>query len=168
MINIFCCISEPKITNTFSPFRQIEVTRSLLDTYPYLDRSRVGIWGWSYGGYSTLRILQRDEDEVFQCGAIVAPPTNWLFYDSVYTERYMALPTEGDNQAGYDRGSVLAEEEVGGMKFATQSVDSTSQTFICAENEWGDGGLKETFCRIHLPASLFIHWEGIADKQDDI
>ncbi len=113
LINIFCCISEPKITNRFPPFRQIEVTRSLLDTYPYLDRSRVGIWGWSYGGYSTLRILQRDEEEVFACGAIVAPPTNWLFYDSVYTERYMALPTEGDNQAGYDRGSVLAEEEVG-------------------------------------------------------
>ncbi len=102
----------------------------------------------------------------------MAPPTNWLFYDSVYTERYMALPTEEDNRAGYDRGSVLAEEEVGGMKFATQYVVCTSQTFICTEKIKGERGLnkKYIFCRTHFPASLFIHWEGkgIADKQDDI
>lgn len=67
---------------------------------PYVDPSRLAIWGWSYGGYNTLKTLEQDAGQTFSYGMAVAPVTDWRFYDSVYTERYMKTPQE--NQAGYD------------------------------------------------------------------
>ncbi|KAK8844035.1 hypothetical protein IAR55_006829 [Kwoniella newhampshirensis] len=64
----------------------------------YVDRSRIGIWGWSYGGYMTCKTLEADSG-IFTLGMAVAPVTNWLFYDSIYTERYMSTPTA--NGQGY-------------------------------------------------------------------
>lgn len=69
----------------------------------YVDRSRIGIWGWSYGGYMTLKTLEADSG-VFTLGMAVAPVTNWLYYDSIYTERYLSTPT--DNAAGYQNSSI--------------------------------------------------------------
>ena len=86
---------------------QISVTKELLDTYQFLDASRTAIWGWSYGGYATAMTLIQDEDDVFKCGLSVAPPTDWLLYDSMYTERFMGLPTPLDNLAGYNKSSLL-------------------------------------------------------------
>ncbi len=106
---------------------QIEVAQALLSDFSFLDPDRAGIWGWSYGGYATLRALQMDEEEVFKCGIVVAPPTNWLFYDTMYTERYMGLPTADDNQAGYDAGSVLEEDEVEKLRGRTFMVRQTNQ-----------------------------------------
>ncbi|WVO18103.1 hypothetical protein L204_105805 [Cryptococcus depauperatus] len=57
----------------------------------YVDRSRIGIWGWSYGGYLTCKTVEADTG-VFTLGMAVAPVTNWLYYDSIYTERYMSTP----------------------------------------------------------------------------
>ena len=51
--------------------------------------------------------LIQDVDNVFKCGLSTAPPTNWLFYDSFYTERYMGLPTQDDNMEGYNASSLL-------------------------------------------------------------
>lgn len=68
----------------------------------YIDRNRIGIWGWSYGGYMTSLCLTVGAD-VFKAGIAVAPVTNWRFYDTIYTERYLKTPQE--NPSGYDDNS---------------------------------------------------------------
>lgn len=70
----------------------------------YVDASRIAIWGWSYGGYMTLKTLEQDAGQTFSYGMAVAPVTDWRFYDSIYTERYMKTPQE--NAAGYDGTAV--------------------------------------------------------------
>ena len=90
---------------------QIAVTKYLQNTLPYVDKERCGIWGWSYGGYMTARTLANDKKRVFQCGISVAPVTSWMYYDSIYTERFMGLPTAKDNLQKYLDTSVLDEVE---------------------------------------------------------
>lgn len=70
----------------------------------YTDETRIAIWGWSYGGFQTLKTLEQDAGETFKYGMAVAPVTDWRFYDSIYTERYMLTPQE--NEAGYDGTAV--------------------------------------------------------------
>ena len=74
-----------------------------LKKQPYVDGSRIGIWGWSYGGYMASYALTHSD--VYKVGIAGAPVTDWRLYDSIYTERFMGLP--GDNKAGYDKSSVL-------------------------------------------------------------
>jgi dipeptidyl-peptidase-4 len=76
-----------------------------LKTLPYVDGARIGIWGWSYGGYMTLFSLTRAPD-VWKCGIAGAPVTHWKFYDTIYTERYMGTPQE--NPDGYERSAPLS------------------------------------------------------------
>ena len=90
---------------------QIFVTNYLQSKYSFIDRERTGIWGWSYGGYMTARTLANDTERVFQCGISVAPVTSWLYYDTIYTERYMGLPTPQDNLQKYVESSVLKNVE---------------------------------------------------------
>ncbi len=73
-----------------------------LGNQPYVDKGRIGIWGWSFGGYMTLLGLTKG-DGVFKAGIAVAPVTNWRFYDTIYTERFLKRPQ--DNAAGYDDNS---------------------------------------------------------------
>jgi len=75
-----------------------------LRTRPYVDGSRIGIFGTSYGGYSSLMALVRYPDE-FQAAAAMSPVTAWKHYDTIYTERYMATPQE--NPEGYENGSAI-------------------------------------------------------------
>ena len=75
-----------------------------LGKLPYIDKDRIGIWGWSFGGYATLMAMTIGNG-VFKAGIAVAPPTDWRYYDTVYTERYMRTPKE--NQRGYDDTSPL-------------------------------------------------------------
>lgn len=75
----------------------------------WIDQNRIGIWGWSYGGYMTLLCLTRGAD-VFRMGIAVAPVTNWRFYDNIYTERYMRKPQ--DNAKGYDDNSPIQYAEL--------------------------------------------------------
>lgn len=70
-----------------------------LGQQPYVDKERIAIWGWSYGGWNTLMSMSEGR-EVFCCGVAIAPPTCWRYYDSVYTERFMRTPKE--NPSGYD------------------------------------------------------------------
>lgn len=65
----------------------------------YVDKERIGIWGWSYGGWNTLMSMSEGRP-VFHCGIAIAPPTCWRYYDTVYTERFMRTPKE--NVSGYD------------------------------------------------------------------
>lgn len=76
----------------------------------YIDADRIGIWGWSYGGYATGMVMATDSANVFRCGASVAPVTDWTRYDTLYTERYMGL--EPDNRDGYHNSS-LTEKALG-------------------------------------------------------
>ncbi len=77
---------------------QIAVAKYLA-AQPYVDASRIGIWGWSFGGFMSSTCLFKAPD-VFKAAIAVAPVTNWRFYDNIYTERYMRTPAE--NPKGYD------------------------------------------------------------------
>lgn len=82
---------------------QIAVAKYLA-TLPYVDPARIGIWGWSYGGYlSSLAVLKGSD--VFKAAVAVAPVTNWKYYDNIYTERYMQEPQY--NEEGYEDNSPL-------------------------------------------------------------
>lgn len=76
---------------------QVE-TALYVGSLPYVDKDRIGIWGWSYGGFNTLMSMSEGRG-VFRAGVAIAPPTNWKYYDSIYTERYMRTPKE--NPDGY-------------------------------------------------------------------
>ena len=71
---------------------------------PFVDASRIGIWGWSYGGYETLMAMSQP-DSKFAAGVAIAPVTDWRFYDTIYAERYMRTPQENEN--GYVSSSPL-------------------------------------------------------------
>ena len=75
-----------------------------LSKLPYIDKDRIAIWGWSYGGYNTLMAMSVGNG-VFKAGIAVAPPTDWRYYDTVYTERFMRTPKE--NQRNYDETSPI-------------------------------------------------------------
>lgn len=77
---------------------QVE-TALWLGRQPYVDKDRIAIWGWSFGGFNTIMSLCEGR-QVFNCGVAVAPVTDWRFYDSAYTERFMRTPQE--NPDGYD------------------------------------------------------------------
>jgi dipeptidyl aminopeptidase len=71
---------------------------------PYIDENRLAIWGWSFGGFNTLKTLEQDAGQTFRYGMAVAPVTDWRFYDSIYTERYMLTPQV--NGHGYDTSAI--------------------------------------------------------------
>ncbi|MFI3266688.1 MAG: prolyl oligopeptidase family serine peptidase, partial [Rikenellaceae bacterium] len=80
---------------------QIEAAQALSEL-SYIDANRMAIWGWSFGGYNTLLALSRGEG-TFKLGIAVAPVTDWRYYDSAYTERFMR--TNNENKDGYDISS---------------------------------------------------------------
>lgn len=82
---------------------QIEAAK-YLGTLPYVDKDRIGIFGWSYGGYMSSLCLLKGND-VFKAALAVAPVTNWKWYDSIYTERYMR--TEKENPDGFKNNSPI-------------------------------------------------------------
>ena len=82
---------------------QIDAAK-VIGNYSFVDKSRIGIFGWSYGGFMSSNCLLKGSD-VFKMAIAVAPVTNWRFYDSVYTERYMQTPQENAN--GYDDNSPI-------------------------------------------------------------
>ncbi|TDE31209.1 S9 family peptidase [Flavobacterium ranwuense] len=89
---------------------QIDAAK-VIGNYSFVDKSRIGIFGWSYGGFMASNCIMKGND-VFKMAIAVAPVTNWRFYDSVYTERYMQTPQE--NASGYDDNSPI--NHVGKLK----------------------------------------------------
>jgi dipeptidyl-peptidase-4 len=84
---------------------QVRAAQALADS-AWVDADRIGIWGWSYGGYMTLlSMLKDDGPTTFNTGVSVAPVTDWRLYDTIYTERYMAPPQR--NADGYKNGAPL-------------------------------------------------------------
>jgi dipeptidyl-peptidase-4 len=84
--------------------RDLEDGLGWLKSQPFVDGSRIGIWGWSYGGYMTAYALTHSKS--FKLGIAGAPVTDWRLYDTIYTERYMAMPQ--NNPEGYKKSSVIA------------------------------------------------------------
>lgn len=82
---------------------QIDAAK-VIGNYAFVDKARIGIFGWSYGGFMSSNCILKGND-VFKMAIAVAPVTNWRFYDSVYTERYMQTPQE--NASGYDDNSPI-------------------------------------------------------------
>jgi len=80
---------------------QIEVAK-YLGTLPYVDKTRIGFMGWSYGGYMASLLISKGAD-YFKAAIAVAPVTNWKYYDNIYTERFLRKPA--DNKSGYEDNS---------------------------------------------------------------
>ncbi|KAL7904330.1 dipeptidyl peptidase IV N-terminal region domain-containing protein [Trichoderma velutinum] len=80
----------------------------------YVDETRLAIWGWSYGGFTTLKTLEQDAGRTFSYGMAVAPVTDWRLYESFYTERYMRTPQENDK--GYSLSKVSNATALGKNK----------------------------------------------------
>uniref|UniRef100_A0A671YDT0 Dipeptidyl-peptidase 4 n=1 Tax=Sparus aurata TaxID=8175 RepID=A0A671YDT0_SPAAU len=91
-----------KRLGTYEVEDQIRAAREFIDM-GFIDKDRVAIWGWSYGGYVTSMVLGAGSG-VFKCGMAVAPVSKWDYYDSIYTERYMMQPKE--NKAFYENSTV--------------------------------------------------------------
>lgn len=87
----------------YEPIDQINAAK-IWSEKSYVDKDRIAIWGWSYGGFMTLKTLETDYEHVFKYGCSVAPVTEWKLYDTVYTERYMRTPQE--NPDGYQVASI--------------------------------------------------------------
>ena len=107
---------------------QLAALKQALEQYPQLDGSRLGFWGWSYGGYFTLYTLEHTD--VFKAGVSVAPVTDWRNYDSIYTERYMGLPK--DNEDGYRKSSPV--NFAGDLKGNLLEVHGTSDDNVHVQN----------------------------------
>lgn len=107
---------------------QIEAAK-YLQTLPYIDGDRIGIWGWSYGGYMSSLCLFKAPD-LFKMAIAVAPVTNWRYYDTVYTERFMGLPQ--DNASGYDDNSPI--NHVGGLQGKLLLVHGTGDDNVHVQN----------------------------------
>ena len=97
---------------------QVE-TALYLASLPYVDKNNIGIWGWSYGGFCTLMSLSEGRP-AFKAGVAVAPPTNWKFYDSVYTERFMRTPQE--NPDGYGDNPIVRADKLHGALLLCHGV----------------------------------------------
>ncbi|WP_024990085.1 S9 family peptidase [Segatella albensis] len=97
---------------------QVE-TAIYMGRLPYVDKNRIGIWGWSFGGFNTLMSMSEGRP-VFKAGVSVAPPTNWKYYDTIYTERYMRTPKE--NPSGYETNPIQRSNKLHGALLICHGV----------------------------------------------
>ncbi len=107
---------------------QAAAARTLMER-PYVDRSRVGIWGWSYGGFMALNVLFQHPD-LYRTAIAVSPVTHWALYDNVYTERFNGLIQQ--NRDGYDRGSPISY--VSGKRGSLLLVHGTGDDNVHVQN----------------------------------
>lgn len=107
---------------------QIDAAK-LIGNYPYVDKSRIGIFGWSYGGFMSSNCILKGND-VFKAAIAVAPVTSWRYYDSIYTERYMQTPQE--NASGYDENSPI--NHVSKLKGNYLLIHGTSDDNVHVQN----------------------------------
>lgn len=107
---------------------QVAVAKHLAEL-DYVDKDRIGIWGWSYGGFMSSTCIFKGND-VFKAAIAVAPVTNWRYYDNIYTERYMRTPNENEN--GYDENA--PEKMAGRLKGKFLLVHGTGDDNVHFQN----------------------------------
>jgi dipeptidyl-peptidase-4 len=152
---------------------QLTALDQALQRFPQLDSSRLGWWGWSYGGFMTTYALTHSNR--FIAGFAVAPVTDWKDYDSIYTERYMGLPKE--NAEGYRKGSPVntAEALQGNLVIAHGTSDDNvhmqntiqiAQSFIAADKQFSlllyprkTHGIAGPSARTHLFSRIRQHFD---------
>ena len=152
-------------TPIYHHFGKIELQDQLagvkyLKSQPYVDASRIGIWGWSYGGYMTLYSLL-NAPGVFKAGVSVAPVTDWHLYDTIYTERYMGRPQ--DNPEGYKDSSPV--NQAANLKDTLMLVHATGDDNVHFANT--AEMLNEFIDSEKYPANLLIfpgRGHGISDR----
>ena len=117
-----------KHLGTWEPNDHIEAAKYLI-SLGYVDSSRIGIWGWSYGGYNSALTLLKGGD-YFKTAISVAPVSDWRFYDAIYTERYMSLPDS--NKQGYENSSLM--KHAGKLKGKLFLVHGTADDNVHFQN----------------------------------
>ncbi|WP_373810876.1 S9 family peptidase [Porphyromonas macacae] len=127
---------------------QIAAARAL-GKLPYVDAGRIGIWGWSFGGYNTLMSLCHGNG-TFKLGIAVAAVTDWHFYDSIYTERFMRTPQE--NPDGYKKASVLPV--AGNLKGKLLLVHGSADDNVHLQNMMA---VSEQFVQNNIPFDMAIY-----------
>ena len=127
---------------------QIEAAQYLAGL-PYVDGARIGIWGWSYGGYMSSNCLFQGP-ETFKLAIAVAPVTNWRFYDNIYTERYMRTPQE--NADGYDLNSPI--NHVKGLKGNFMLIHGSGDDNVHVQNTMR---MVEELVQANKQFELFIY-----------
>lgn len=128
---------------------QIETTRLLLDRHKFMDKKRVGIWGWSYGGFVSAHAIARDNQHIFKCVAIIAPVAHFRMYDAIYTERYMGNASEH----AYDLTNVA--RNVSNFRYVrTLLVHGTGDDNVHFQNTVE---LIQAFVREHVQFNLMVY-----------
>lgn len=120
-----------------------------LSSLKYVDKERIGMFGWSYGGFMTSLAMTKGA-EIFKMGIAVAPVINWKYYDSVYTERYMQTPSE--NKEGYDDNSPL--KYVSQLKGAFLLIHGTADDNVHYQNTMK---MVEALVQANKQFDLFIY-----------
>lgn len=152
---------------------QLAVVDDVLRKYPQLDRQHIGWWGWSWGGYFTLYAMTHSDR--FAAGVAVAPVTDWHLYDSIYTERYMGLPSQ-NQQAYHDasdltsaahlHGNLLLVHGTGDDNVHMQNSIQMIQAFVSADVPYRlllypgkTHAISGTEARTHLFSAILQHFE---------
>jgi dipeptidyl-peptidase-4 len=151
-----------------------------LKAQPFVDPERVGIWGWSGGGTMTLQSMTSSEE--FAAGAAVAPVTDWHYYDTVYTERYMKRPQ--DNEEGYE--STSHAKRAADLHGRLLLVHGTYDDNVHPQNSWAFSdelieagitfdmmiypmrkhGISDDAAQLHVYKSMYEFWQrnlGVGD-----
>ena len=144
-----------------------------LKAQPYIDDTQVGVWGWSGGGAMTLQSMTSSKE--FAAGVAVAPVSDWRYYDTIYTERYMKRPQ--DNEAGYE--STSNAERAGELHGRLMMVHGTYDDNVHPQNTWSftDGlieagitydmliypmrkhGISDDAAQAHVYKSMLEFWQ---------
>ena len=144
-----------------------------LKSQPFVDAGKVGIWGWSGGGTMTLQSMTSSEE--FAAGVSVAPVTDWHYYDTIYTERYMKRPQ--DNQEGFESTSHV--KRAAALHGRLLLIHGTYDDNVHPQNSWGFGdalieagitfdmmiypmrkhGISDDAAQLHVYKSMFEFWE---------
>jgi len=120
-----------------------------LGSLNYIDSARIGIWGWSYGGFMALNCMTQGAD-YFKAGIAVAPVTNWRYYDNIYTERFMRTPQE--NPEGYDENSPI--NHVSELKGKLLIIHGTADDNVHMQNTLE---ISEAFVQADKQFELFFY-----------
>jgi dipeptidyl-peptidase-4 len=162
---------------------QIEAAKEI-GKRSYIDSKRIGIWGWSFGGYMSSLAITKGAD-VFKAAIAVAPVTSWRFYDSVYTERYMQTPQE--NASGYDDNSPINFVELlkgdyllihgtgddnvhaqNSMRMINALVEANKQFDLFVYPDRAHGIYKGNNTRLHLYNKMTNFMDNSIGKSSDI
>jgi dipeptidyl-peptidase-4 len=124
-------------------------TAKYLGSLNYIDSARIGIWGWSYGGFMALNCMTQGAD-YFKAGIAVAPVTNWRYYDNIYTERFMRTPQE--NPEGYDENSPI--NHVSELKGKLLIIHGTADDNVHMQNTLE---ISEAFVQADKQFEMFLY-----------